>query len=121
MVRRRAHDPARRIVAPAASHRRTRRRGGRREARDALADVRGAAQHRGDRMTTENRPKTTPAPSDDILREAIIRNLADFETERGVCGWRKRLITSDDTHVANVSHLMIDDSKEHWHETMTEI
>ena len=71
-------------------------------------------------MTTENRPKTTPASSDDKLREAIIRNVADFETERGVCGWRKRLITNDDTMVANVSHLVIDDSKEHWHETMTE-
>ena len=71
-------------------------------------------------MRTENRPKTSPAPSDDKLHEAIIRSLADFETERGVCGFRRRLITADDTHVANVSHLVIDDSKEHWHERMTE-
>jgi mannose-6-phosphate isomerase-like protein (cupin superfamily) len=51
---------------------------------------------------------------------AIIRNIDDFEVERGVCGWRRRLVTNADTMAGNVSHLRIDDSKEHWHETMTE-
>jgi mannose-6-phosphate isomerase-like protein (cupin superfamily) len=30
------------------------------------------------------------------------------------------MITADDTDVANVSHLVIDDSKEHYHQEMTE-
>jgi len=50
----------------------------------------------------------------------LIRRLADIETERGVCGWRKTLVTRDDTPVANVSHLRIDDSKYHYHREMTE-
>lgn len=50
----------------------------------------------------------------------IIRSLSDIETERGVCGWRKTLVTHDDTPVANVSHLRIDDSKYHYHREMTE-
>lgn len=60
------------------------------------------------------------ATEEKLAGGSIIRNIADIETERGVCGWRKRLITGDDTPVANVTHLTIDDSKEHWHETMTE-
>lgn len=50
----------------------------------------------------------------------IIRRLDDIETVRGVCGFRRSLITVDDTDVANVSHLVIDDSKEHYHREMTE-
>jgi mannose-6-phosphate isomerase-like protein (cupin superfamily) len=50
----------------------------------------------------------------------IIRRLDDIETVRGVCGYRRSLITADDTDVANVSHLVIDDSKEHYHREMTE-
>jgi len=50
----------------------------------------------------------------------IIRRLSDVETERGVCGWRKTLVTHDDTPVANVSHLRIDDSRYHYHKEMTE-
>jgi quercetin dioxygenase-like cupin family protein len=50
----------------------------------------------------------------------IIRRLSEIETERGVCGWRKTLVTHDDTPVANVSHLSIDDSKYHYHREMTE-
>ena len=30
------------------------------------------------------------------------------------------MITADDTDVANVSHLVIDDSKQHYHREMTE-
>jgi hypothetical protein len=50
----------------------------------------------------------------------IIRRLTDIETERGVCGWRKTLVTHDDTPVANVSHLTIDNSRYHYHREMTE-
>ena len=50
----------------------------------------------------------------------IIRRLDDIETERGVCGWRKTLVTHDDTPVANVSHLRIHESRYHHHREMTE-
>jgi mannose-6-phosphate isomerase-like protein (cupin superfamily) len=50
----------------------------------------------------------------------IIRSLTDIETVRGVCGYRRSMITAEDTDVANVSHLMIDDSREHYHKEMTE-
>src|SRR2546421_12423557 len=50
----------------------------------------------------------------------IIRHLSDTPTERGVCGWRKTLVTHDDTPVANVSHLTIDNSRYHYHREMTE-
>jgi hypothetical protein len=50
----------------------------------------------------------------------IIRKLSETPEERGVCGWRKTLVTHDDTPVANVSHLRIDDSKKHYHREMTE-
>jgi mannose-6-phosphate isomerase-like protein (cupin superfamily) len=43
-----------------------------------------------------------------------------METVRGVCGFRRSLITPLDSDVANVSHLVIDDSKEHYHREMTE-
>jgi mannose-6-phosphate isomerase-like protein (cupin superfamily) len=51
---------------------------------------------------------------------AIIRNVADIEQERGVCGFRRKLVTGDDTPVAYVSHLVIDNSREHYHKIMTE-
>jgi mannose-6-phosphate isomerase-like protein (cupin superfamily) len=50
----------------------------------------------------------------------IIRRLSETPEERGVCGWRKTLVTADDVPVANVSHLRIDDSKYHYHREMTE-
>ena len=50
----------------------------------------------------------------------IIRRLSDIETERGVCGWRRTLVTHADTPVANVSHLSIDHSRYHYHREMTE-
>jgi mannose-6-phosphate isomerase-like protein (cupin superfamily) len=37
-----------------------------------------------------------------------------------VCGWRKTLITHDDTPQANVSHLTIDNSRYHYHKAMVE-
>jgi quercetin dioxygenase-like cupin family protein len=59
---------------------------------------------------------TTPATNDRYL----IRSLDATPEERGVCGWRRTLVTRDDTPVANVSHLRIDDSKYHYHREMTE-
>lgn len=56
--------------------------------------------------------KTTATP--------IIRRLGDLEEVRGVCGFRRSLITEEDTDVANVSYLRIDNSREHYHKHMTE-
>jgi len=56
----------------------------------------------------------------DTNAKYLIRRLGDIETERGVCGWRRMLVTHDDTPVANVSHLRIDDSRYHYHREMTE-
>ena len=50
----------------------------------------------------------------------IIRRLSEIPSERGVCGWRRTLVTHDDTPVANVSHLSIEDSRYHYHREMTE-
>jgi mannose-6-phosphate isomerase-like protein (cupin superfamily) len=50
----------------------------------------------------------------------IIRNVSDIEQERGVCGFRRKLVTGADTPVAYVSHLVIDNSREHYHKIMTE-
>jgi mannose-6-phosphate isomerase-like protein (cupin superfamily) len=50
----------------------------------------------------------------------IIRNVHDIAQERGVCGFRRTIITADDTPVANVSHLTIDNSRYHYHRQMTE-
>jgi mannose-6-phosphate isomerase-like protein (cupin superfamily) len=55
-----------------------------------------------------------------IAAKPIIRRLGDIEKVRGVCGFRRSMITADDTDVADVSHLVIDDSKEHYHREMTE-
>jgi mannose-6-phosphate isomerase-like protein (cupin superfamily) len=55
-----------------------------------------------------------------IAAKPFIRRLDDIETVRGICGFRRSMITADDTDVANVSHLVIDDSKEHYHCEMTE-
>ena len=56
--------------------------------------------------------KTTAKP--------IIRRLTDIEEVRGVCGFRRSLITEIDTDVANVSYLRIDNSRQHYHKSMTE-
>lgn len=52
--------------------------------------------------------------------EPIIRNVKDVEPVRGVCGFRRALVTGEDTPVANVSHLQIDNSRNHYHKEMTE-
>lgn len=51
----------------------------------------------------------------------LIRRLSEVPEERGVCGFRRTLITAADTPVLNVSHLRIDDSRYHYHRQMTEL
>jgi mannose-6-phosphate isomerase-like protein (cupin superfamily) len=53
-------------------------------------------------------------------KAAIFRNYNDLPEERGVCGFRRRLITEEDTDAANVTYLRIDNSRMHYHQTMTE-
>ena len=53
-------------------------------------------------------------------KAAIFRSVSAVPEERGVCGFRRRLITDEDTDTANVTYLRIDDSKMHYHQTMTE-
>jgi quercetin dioxygenase-like cupin family protein len=52
--------------------------------------------------------------------EAIIRNVKDIPEERGVCGFRRRIVTEQDSDAANVTFLRIDDSRYHYHASMTE-
>ena len=58
--------------------------------------------------------------SDTTKLEPIIRDVADIESVRSVCGFRRSLVTGADTDVANVSHLQIDNSRNHYHKRMTE-
>jgi mannose-6-phosphate isomerase-like protein (cupin superfamily) len=53
-------------------------------------------------------------------KAAIFRNYNDLPEERGVCGFRRRMITKEDTDTANITYLRIDNSKMHYHQTMTE-
>ncbi|MEX0682762.1 MAG: cupin domain-containing protein [Dehalococcoidia bacterium] len=57
---------------------------------------------------------------DTKTKAAIFRSVSAIPEERGVCGYRRRLITNDDTDTANITYLRIDDSKMHYHKTMTE-
>lgn len=50
----------------------------------------------------------------------VIRRLGEIKIVRGVCGFRRSMITAEDSEVANISHLVIDDSREHYHGEMTE-
>ena len=52
--------------------------------------------------------------------KAVFRSVHSTPEERGVCGFRRRLVTAEDTDAANVTFLRIDDSKTHYHRTMTE-
>jgi mannose-6-phosphate isomerase-like protein (cupin superfamily) len=58
--------------------------------------------------------------STEAKRAAIFRSVSDTPEERGVCGYRRRLITDEETDAANVTFLRIDDSKMHYHKQMTE-
>ena len=51
----------------------------------------------------------------------LLRRLSEVPEERGVCGFRRTLITAADTPDVNVSHLRIDDSRYHYHRRMTEL
>lgn len=51
----------------------------------------------------------------------LIRRLSDVPEERGVCGFRRTIVTADDAPEVNVSHLRIDNSRYHYHRKMTEL
>jgi mannose-6-phosphate isomerase-like protein (cupin superfamily) len=51
----------------------------------------------------------------------LIRHLSEVPEERGVCGFRRTIITAGDTPGVNVSHLRIDSSRYHYHRRMTEL
>jgi mannose-6-phosphate isomerase-like protein (cupin superfamily) len=51
----------------------------------------------------------------------LMRRLSEVTEERGVCGFRRTLITAADTPAVNVSHLRIDNSRYHCHRQMTEL
>jgi len=51
----------------------------------------------------------------------LMRRLSEVPEERGVCGFRRTLITAADTPAVNVSHLRIDNSRYHYHRHMTEL
>lgn len=51
----------------------------------------------------------------------LIRRLSEVSEERGVCGFRRTLISVDDTPAVNVSHLRIDNSRYHFHRRITEL
>jgi mannose-6-phosphate isomerase-like protein (cupin superfamily) len=51
----------------------------------------------------------------------LIRRLPEVPEERGVCGFRRTLISAGDTPAVNVSHLRIDNSRYHYHRQMTEL
>ena len=51
----------------------------------------------------------------------LLRRLLEVPEERGVCGFRRTLITAADAPDVNVSHLRIDNSRYHYHRRMTEV
>jgi quercetin dioxygenase-like cupin family protein len=53
-------------------------------------------------------------------RTAIFRTVRDTPEERGVCGFRRRMITDEEGEPANVTFLRVHDSKTHYHAGMTE-
>ena len=52
--------------------------------------------------------------------KAIFRSVKDTPEERGVCGFRRRMITDEENEAANVTFLRVHDSKMHYHRGMTE-
>ncbi len=53
-------------------------------------------------------------------KDIVFVNVKDVEEERGVCGFRRRLITDEECDVANFTFIRIEDSKYHYHAGMTE-
>jgi quercetin dioxygenase-like cupin family protein len=52
--------------------------------------------------------------------KVIFRSVKDTPEERGVCGFRRRMITDEENEAANVTFLRVHDSKMHYHRGMTE-
>ena len=50
----------------------------------------------------------------------VVRKVSELEEDRSTCGFRKRIMTSDDTPLNSISYLHITDSKAHYHKVITE-
>jgi len=51
----------------------------------------------------------------------IVRRGEDLEEFRSVCGFRKSVLTKEDQTRISISHLRINESREHYHKVMEEI
>ena len=51
----------------------------------------------------------------------IVRHTDDLDAHRSTCGFRRQLITADDSEALSCSVLDIDDAKAHYHKKITEI
>lgn len=50
----------------------------------------------------------------------IVKRAGDLEEFRSVCGFRKSILTPEDGTKISLSHLRIDDSREHYHKVLEE-
>ena len=55
------------------------------------------------------------------LPKWIVKRGAELAEFRSVCGFRKSVITKDDQTRVSISHLRINESREHYHKVMEEI
>ena len=55
-----------------------------------------------------------------MTKNYIIRKLSEVEEDRSTCGFRKRLITREDTVVASISYLNISHAQKHYHKETSE-
>ena len=55
-----------------------------------------------------------------MAKNYIVRKLSEVEEDRSTCGFRKRLITREDTEVGSVSYLNISDAQKHYHKQTSE-
>lgn len=54
-------------------------------------------------------------------KKYFVRHLEEVNTFRSVCGFRKSLITPEDSPVVGLSFLDISDSRKHYHKSVTEV
>lgn len=57
-----------------------------------------------------------------VAEKAIVRHEADAPRERSACGFRHRLLSAGDEHVAAWAHVVdLDGTKPHYHKRSTEL
>ena len=59
--------------------------------------------------------------SEETLPKWIVKRGTDQEEFRSVCGFRKSLLTTEDQTRVSLSHLRINDSREHYHKQLEEV